>query len=98
MNEREAAAWNAGLTDLDLLKLYPADVPIEGTLVVLRQRFPEAFAPNVRDMSAEDYKAAQANFLRKAAEAEYRQRSVAATARALADSDARSAQQRGRRG
>ena len=69
MNERETIASKAGLIDLALLKLHPADAPMDAVLADLRGRFgrhPTAFEQptvNAMDMSRDDYRAAKATFL-----------------------------------
>ena len=83
MTERETIASEAGLRDLQLLKLHPADAPIEAVLADLRGRFgshPTAFkqdAPDVRNMQRDDYRAAKASMLKGVA-ADFQRRDDAA--------------------
>jgi len=78
------AAEKAGLRDMDLLKLYDADVPIEVALLDLKARFEHhatAFHQNTRTMPRADYEAARASFVRDAERGDSKRRGDAEAAR-----------------
>ena len=79
------AAEKAGLKDLDLLKLYDDDVPIEVALIDLKARFGHhatAFRQDTRIMPRAEYEAARASFLRDAERQDGKRREGAEMARA----------------
>ncbi len=85
MTDRETAAKKAGLKDLDLLKLYEPDVPIEVALIDLKARFGHhatAFHQDGRTMQRAEYAAARASFVRDAERGDGKRREDAEAARA----------------
>ena len=79
------AAKKEGLKDLDLLKLYDADVPIEVALIDLKARFGHhatAFHQDGRTMQRAEYEAARASFVRDAERGDGKRREDAEAARA----------------
>ncbi len=85
MTDRETAAQKAGLRDMDLLKLYDDDVPIEVALIDLKAKFGHhatAFHQDGRTMQRAEYEAARASFLRDAERGDSKRREDAEAARA----------------
>jgi hypothetical protein len=66
MKTLEQTAQDAGLKDMDLLKLVGQDVPPALAISNLRDRYPGAFAKPIRDMTPAEFKAAEAKFLQPA--------------------------------
>ena len=97
MTERETIASKAGLIDLALLKLHPADAPMEAVLADLRGRFgshPTAFeqpTANAMDMSRTDYQAAKAKLLSATRSADSQRAEAARSTATYARASARNA-------